>query len=411
MAIFKRKSTEIDTKSVPCDSNFDVLRAIAEGSNQGATAHSTAFCTNPYIYKAVTVRATAVSTPDLILTDSEGNAQGDRNHPLYKLLTHPNARQGWHEMMYDIEVELALHGVAYIYIERSGNNVRHLHVIPAERVTPQQSTNWLTPVAYYDVNFGNETRRVLPSDMIAICPKYQQDGFSPISPVDSAMDAIENQRKAREWNSSMMDNGGRPLTAVMIPDKLTSATYHEFANRYRSTMQGAHNAGATAILDGGKTIQSIGMSALDLDFNAGMVSTAREIAIAMNVPPELLGDSNNKTYSNAQEANREFSTHTVVPELVRICATLTRRLAVPYGDVVITYDREMVEGLTEDKTALIGALTSCNFLTPNEKRALLSYEPVDDGDTVLTTAGLIPLSDVMLDTDESDQTDPFSDDL
>lgn len=411
MAIFRRKSVEPEVKSAPCDSNIDIFKALIEGANQGASAHSFAYRTNPYIFKAVSVRATAVSTPDLVLTDSEGNAIEDRNHPLYKLLTRPNPRQGWHELMYSVESELAMHGIAYIYVERAGNNVRHLHVLPAERVTPQQSTNWLTPVAFYDVNMGSETKRVLPSDMITICPQYQEDGYTPVSPVDAAMDAIVNQRKAREWNSAMMDNGGRPLTAVLIPEKLTSASYQEFAARYRSTMQGSSNAGTTAILDGNKQITSIGMSAVDLDFTNGMVSTAREIAIAMNVPPELLADSANKTYSNAQEANREFSMHTVVPELVRICATLTRRLAVPYGDVVISYDKEMVEGLTEDKTALITALTGCNYLTVNEKRALLSYDPVDDGDTVLTNAGLIPLSDVMLDTDESDQTDPFNDDL
>ena len=48
------------------------------------------------------------------------------------------------------------------------------------------------------------------------------------------------------------------------------------------------------------------MSPKDLDFIEAKHGAAREIALALGVPPMLLGIPGDNTFSNYQEANRTF---------------------------------------------------------------------------------------------------------
>jgi phage portal protein BeeE len=52
-------------------------------------------------------------------------------------------------------------------------------------------------------------------------------------------------------------------------------------------------------------------------------AAAREIALAIGVPPVLLGIPGDATYSNYQEANRAFYRQTVLPLVTRTARALT----------------------------------------------------------------------------------------
>ncbi|MBO4797465.1 MAG: phage portal protein, partial [Candidatus Methanomethylophilaceae archaeon] len=156
---------------------------------------------------------------------------------------------------------------------------------------------------------------------------------------------------------------------------------------------------STLILDEDANIVSAGFNARDMDYANGVTVSAREIAIAFQVPPELIGDSANKTYSNAQEANREFAQHTVVPLADQMYEALSRRLW-PTGDAKLTYDRSAIDALKGDESALLTALTACDFLTTNEKRARMNYGEVDGGDEILTGMGKVPLSETSTPIDQ-----------
>ena len=55
------------------------------------------------------------------------------------------------------------------------------------------------------------------------------------------------------------------------------------------------------------------MSPKDMDFIEAKHVAAREIALALGVPPMLLGIPGDNTYSNYQEATRTFWRSTVLP--------------------------------------------------------------------------------------------------
>lgn len=390
--IFKKSaSVEVTRDGNP----VDVIRGLFEGivlnSIEGQTD---AFHSNPYVHRAITLRASTVSSIDPVLYDADGNAIDNPYHPLMQFLKRPNPRQGWNAFLYDIECELAMHGGAYIWVKTKDQySPAGAYVIPAENVTIQGSSNILNPVSFYTVNIGLASIRVLPSEIVFIHSKLKADGFSPVSPLESASLAIENQKMARLWNSSLMQNGCKGNAAITIPEKLTYEKYAEFVAKMRANHEGVGNAGSTVILDGGKTITYSGMTAVDMDYTEGTNLCSREIFSALGVPSQLCNDNTNSCYNNVAEAKKQLAIGVVVPELSLICSALTAKFCPIYDDVErIGFDLQQIDGLREQPT--IADLTACDWLTTDEKRAVYSYDKVEGGDVILTGMSKVPLSDM-----------------
>ena len=69
------------------------------------------------------------------------------------------------------------------------------------------------------------------------------------------------------------------------------------------------------------------LSPKDMDFLEAKHAAAREIALALGVPPMLLGIPGDNTYANYQEANRTFWRQTVLPLVGRTAKALSAWLA------------------------------------------------------------------------------------
>jgi hypothetical protein len=114
------------------------------------------------------------------------------------------------------------------------------------------------------------------------------------------------------------------------------------------------------------------LSPRDMDFLEAKNAAAREIALALGVPPMLLGIPGDNTYANFQEANRTFWRQTVLPLVKRTAQALSGWLASPH---VLTPDLDTIDALTGDRDALWTRLQATSFLTDDEKRAAVGYGP------------------------------------
>lgn len=104
---------------------------------------------------------------------------------------------------------------------------------------------------------------------------------------------------------------------------------------------------------------------------------AREIALALGVPPMLLGIPGDNTYSNYQEAQRAFWRTTVLPLVARMTEAFSAWLSPGYGGgLEFRPDLDQVEGLSGEREALWARLDKATFLTVDEKRAAVGYAPL-----------------------------------
>lgn len=347
---------------------------------------------NPYVYRCADLRATAVASLDPVIYDA--NDEAIPNHPLLQVLKAPNELMSWRDLVYRTQIDYVINGNAFIVPLTTIKGVGELWPVSPGNVSAVETGDIFEPVETWQVSSAGGTAEVEPWRMIHMHTVTDSNGVWGISPLEAAGLSIEQQSKAREWNVSLMDNGAKPSIVVQDPRHMSASSFEEFKARLNAGHAGASKAGSIMVLDDGKTISTAGFSARDMDYSQGVTTSAREIAIALGVPPELVGDSANKTYSNAQEANKEFAAHTIKPQADLFYSILTRKLAHLYPDVGrIGYDEGQIDGLKGDESSIISALTGCDFMTVNEKRARMSYGPVPGGDEVLTDMSKMRLND------------------
>jgi HK97 family phage portal protein len=394
--LFKSKKQEVKSVSEG-SSNFGVADVFF--GNDTMHTYNTQFlqgyALSPFVFRCACLRASAVASVAPRLLDADDNEITDQNHPLYKLLRHPSKGRSWRDLAYDAEHDLSINGNACIQVVRGLNKPAELWNLGLNDVQPFQSNDNYSPVKYWTYNKGNGMVMIPPEDMIHVHLKTKPGEIMGMSPLEAASASIKAQTSSREWNNGIMDNAGRPSAVVEVPQEMNDDIFKKFKERLNSGYSGKANAGKIMVMDGGKKVVNLGFNALDMDFNAGMVLMAREISIAMAVPPELVGDSANKTYANAQEANKEFTQHTVVPELDLLFNALTIALCPYFSDVArISYDRSDVAELKGNMAETITALNAVSFMTTNEKRAAMGYDDIgEEGDSILVPAGNIPLSE------------------
>ena len=347
---------------------------------------------NPYVYRCADLRSTAVASLEPVIYDQ--NDEAIPNHPLLQVLRAPNPLMSWRDLVYRTQIDYVINGNTFIIPLLTINGVGELWPTAPGNVSAVETGNIFDPVSEWQVSTAGGVVNIEPSRMIHMHTATDLNGVWGISPLEAAGLSIEQQSMARRWNVSLMANGAKPSIVVQDPNPMTASMFEDFKARLSAGHAGPERAGSVMVLDRGKTISTAGFNARDMDYSQGVTTSAREIAIALGVPPELVGDSANKTYSNAQEANKEFAAHTIKPQADLFYSTLTRKLAHLYPDVArIGYDEAQIDGLKGDESSIITALTSCDFLTTNEKRARLSYGPVPGGDRVLTDMSKMDIND------------------
>ena len=111
--------------------------------------------------------------------------------------------------------------------------------------------------------------------------------------------------------------------------QLTGEQYERLEGELETGFQGARHAGRPLLLEGGLDWKPLSLSPKDMDFVEAKHAAAREIALALGVPPMLLGIPGDNTYSNYQEATRSFWRQTVLPLVNRTTKAFSAWLALP----------------------------------------------------------------------------------
>ncbi|MEO1719242.1 MAG: phage portal protein, partial [Pseudomonadota bacterium] len=174
------------------------------------------------------------------------------------------------------------------------------------------------------------------------------------------------------------DNAARPSGALVYTasDHMTGEQFERLKSELETSFQGAANAGRPLLLEGGLNWKSMSMTPRDMDFIAAKDAAAREIALALGVPPMLLGIPGDTTYANYQEANRTFWRQTVLPLVNRTARAISQWLEPAFEDgQSVVPDLDRVEALGPERDALWRRLDTATFLDDDEKRAAIGYPP------------------------------------
>ncbi|MFN3867624.1 MAG: phage portal protein [Hyphomicrobiaceae bacterium] len=338
------------------------------------------FMQNAIVYRSVRMIAEAAATIPLLLY--EGATDLD-SHPLLDLLANPSAELTGTEFFESWYGYLLVSGNAYIEAVAVDGRLRELHALRPDRmrVVPGRD-GW--PEGY-DYTVGGNTVRLSGDVTDGVRRILHQRLFHPandyygMSPIEAAASAIDIHNQAGKWNKALLDNSARPSGALVYSSRegqLTDEQFERLKGELETGFQGARKAGRPMLLEGGLDWKPLGMSPKDMDFVEARNAAAREIALALGVPPMLLGIPGDNTYSNYQEATRSLWRQTVLPLVSRSAKALSTWLAPAWGDrLELRPDLDAIDALSSERDQLWSRLERSSFLTRDEKRAAAGYGP------------------------------------
>ena len=203
-----------------------------------------------------------------------------------------------------------------------------------------------------------------------------------LSPIEAAASAIDLHNAAARWNKALLDNSARPSGALVYTSgqHMTADQFARLKEELETSFQGTRNAGRPMLLEGGLDWKAMSLSPRDLDFMEAKHAAAREIALAIGVPPMLLGIPGDNTYANYAEANRAFWRQTILPLVQRTSRALSLWLSPAYGgNLRLVPDLDQVDALSPERDALWARMERSSFLTDAEKRAAVGYGEAEGG--------------------------------
>jgi HK97 family phage portal protein len=281
-----------------------------------------------------------------------------------------------------VGANLLLHGNAYVQlIADSHGSPRELGLLRPERVSI--ATDEKGHAAGYVYRIGGRAVRIAARDALHrrqvahIKALNPADDHLGLGCLDAAIAAASIHNRASRWNKALLDNAARPSGALSYEPSDGSNLSGEQFDRLKAELAeqfaGATNAGRPLLLDGGLKWQAMALSPAEMDFVALKESAARDIALAFGVPPVLVGLPGDATYANAREAGRALYRQTVLPMAERILAELSALLSDWMGEVELTIDTDQVSELAEDRAKLWEQIRGADFLSADEKRAMLGF--------------------------------------
>jgi len=350
-----------------------------------------AYMINTVAFKAISLTAKAAATIPLKVMEKRGKEYVEiENQPINDLLKNPNPMQSQSQFF----------EAAYSYYQISGNNFtekctsmngkpmeiwsvnpQYLQVVPGKSKLP---SSYIFKFKGTEIHFPVDPIKGT-SDMLHVKSFHPLNHWWGMSALEAALYSIDQHNAAGEWNLALLQNGARPSGALKVPVSETNSSgtlsdeqYENLKSMIRKQNTGQANAGKTLLLEGGLEWQEMGMSLVDIAWIEGKNCSAREIALALGMPPILLSIPGDSTFKNYETARMALYEESVIPLCRLYLGELSRWLSVGYRkDYKIVPDLDKIEALAPKRKMKFAMIKDATWMLINEKRKEMGLVEID----------------------------------
>ncbi|MEO0982700.1 MAG: phage portal protein [Pseudomonadota bacterium] len=339
------------------------------GGRDGASLARDGYARNAVANRCVRIVAEAAATAPL-RTEHPGAAD---------LLVQPNPEERGADFFERVYSFLQIAGNAYAEIIRleDGGPPAALYLLRPDRVRPlTDQRGWPSGWAYRTAT----GERLLPrEDMLHLKCFHPSEDAEGLPPLAAARQALDLHNSTADWAKSLIDNSAKPSGALVYGkdgERMTDAQYDRLKEELEGSYTGPRGAGRPMLLEGGLDWKPMSLTPAEMDYREARNMAAREIALALGVPPQLLGIPGDNTYANYKEANLALWRLTVVPLAQKTAGLISGFFSRAFDeDIEIRVDLDAIPALSADREALWRRLDAATFLTDAERREMAGLPP------------------------------------
>lgn len=385
MGLFSRFRNENKARDKPRVRVFDrgkvtsITRPRADVTLQGHEA----------IYAAVTrIANTVASIPVHVY---KGRERQD-THPLEKLLNlSPNPSMSAYIFKQTMEAFRNTEGMAYALIIRDGlGEITRLDVLDPTRVRPLIERD--SREIWYDITLEGKTHPI-PGYMVLALKHMSANGISGIRPLDVLRGSLDYDAEVKEISLNQLD-GINHGVMLEVPGQALDETRKaqivaDFLDAYESSGQ------RVLVLEGGIKATTFNQSPVDAQLMDVERITRNRVATVYNLPPHMLGDYSDTSFSTAEQQMQEFLQLTIIPIVQQWEDELNRKL-LSDADYKVGYRfrfdtdslirADMVAMANKYQMAIRGG-----WMRMNEVREREGLPPDPNGDELMCARDIIPL--------------------
>ena len=361
--------------------------------------------THSAVWQAVTLlSSTKAMLPMHVVNLTGGANRLEVDHPTYRLLRHaPNPEMTAYTYHETMQQHKLTHGNAYAEIEWGTDNLPFaLWPITPDRVNIQRNTETyeLEYIVYPSPESREQRIKTLrPRDIIHV-PGMGFDGVKGYAPIRIAANSIGLGLAAESYGGKFFGHGGLPSGFVVHPGALSKEAKNNLRESWQQIYGGPDNANRIGILDEGMSFNKLTIPPEDAQFLQTRAFQIPEIARWFNVPPHLLRDLSQATFSNIEHQGIDFLTYSLTPWLIRDEEEYQRKLFPNQESVFgITHDTsrllatDVVARFNAYKSAREGGWYSLNDIRRRENMPLIKTA---DGDALLVPLNMQVLGEHLL---------------
>jgi HK97 family phage portal protein len=306
---------------------------------------------------------------------------------LHEVLKRPNPAQSYNAWLQEIIAFGKLTGNRYIFgiAPDTGINkgkYKELYVLPSQNMEIH-SGGIMEPVKEYTLSY-NGTYRIAADDVCHIKdfnPYYDGTGshLYGMSPLHSGLRVLQANNEAVTTGVKYLQNQTARGVLMSEEGDLSEEQARMLKQKFKEQNQGADKAGDLVITPKKLSWINFGLTTSDLSLIEQYNASIKDLCNIYSVPVQLLNNTDASTYNNMKEAKKALYQNAVIPELIKIREELNRWLTPKYGqNLYIDFDFSVIPELQEEMDKVVQQMSNAWWITPNEKRAAMSYGADED---------------------------------
>lgn len=155
-------------------------------------------------------------------------------------------------------------------------------------------------------------------------PFISTNGIGGISPVSVLFDTLKYSENIQIFNASQLEHGVNSAIVLEAPANLgkeqRDAVVKDFMDTYRET------SGNILLLESGVQAKTLNLSPVDSKLFEVEKITRSKVAMVYNIPPHLMGDYSDTSFSSQEQQMLEFLMLTMLPIVTAYEQELNRKL-------------------------------------------------------------------------------------